>query len=62
MGGKTSTIRLTTGAEISVAMGLDDLVQQIARLRDAPFMKITDPEGGSHLVRVDQIVAIDGPD
>lgn len=63
MADANSVIWLTTGAAITVAMGLDDLNRQLTGYDTpgvAPFMKVTDIDGDLHLINVGEIVVIEG--
>jgi hypothetical protein len=62
MADSTSTIRLTTGQQIIVPMGLDELRRELDRCfapRKAPFMKIQRGDGSVFLINANQIAEIE---
>lgn len=66
MEGKAVNIRITTEVEpVTVPMGLDELLEKLDRVSSSPgtpFIKIQDTEGGSHLLNVNQIIHVWGPE
>ena len=65
MAGSGSVIKMTTGKEIRVGMGVDALSSELAVYFEpgvTPFLKIKDSEGRFHLINVHEIVHIEGPE
>jgi hypothetical protein len=66
MEGKTVAIRIGTEVEpVEMRIGLDELLErldEVTRSQGAPFIKIQDTEGRFHLLNVNQITDINGPE
>jgi len=60
---RNSTIRLVGGVEITVPMDIVKVREQLTRINTAeaaPFWKITDVEGETHLIALNNILDIRG--
>jgi hypothetical protein len=65
--GKAVNIRITTEVEpVEMRVGLDELLERLERVTTespgAPFIKVQDAEGGFHLLNVNHITHIWGPE
>jgi hypothetical protein len=66
MADSVSVIQMTTAKEISVPMGIDALSNELSAIyfepRVAPLWKVKDTQGRVHLINVNEIVHVEGPE
>jgi hypothetical protein len=62
----TSVIRLVDGKRVGVPMGLGELRDEIDALKSElgrpRFLEVSDSQGKHHLININQIVAMEGPE